>query len=161
MTTDIHVTTLAPIQDGRLLLVRKRGSSTFILAGGKPLPQESDQQTLEREILEELGCGILAGSLAFLGVFSDAAADAAAGVQVHVRLYAGLLQGVPQPSSEIEELLWLEPCGRRRTDLAPSLVNVILPSCSARMEPGQPSQASWKGLYCIQPLGPALPVARE
>ena len=128
MPRDIDVTTLAVIEDGRFLLVRKRGSRVYILPGGKPEAGEDDAATLGREIGEELGCGIEGGSLHYVGTFSDAAADAPEGTLVHVKLYAGKLAAPPVPSAEIEELLWLEPGARTRPDLAPSLVRRILPS---------------------------------
>jgi len=42
----------AIIEDGKILLVRKRQS--WILPGGKPEPKESDIECLCREVSEEL-----------------------------------------------------------------------------------------------------------
>ena len=49
---------LAAIEDGRLLVVRKRGGAVFILPGGKPEGGESDLEALARELDEELGCAV-------------------------------------------------------------------------------------------------------
>lgn len=119
----IHKIGLAAERDGHLLVARKRGSDIFILPGGKPEGQENDLQTLSRELLEELDCGISCAVLR--GTFTDVAAgtlDAA----VVVRLYSGNLVGEPKPCSEIEELAWVNI---RKPDLklAPSIVNGILP----------------------------------
>ncbi|KGE76866.1 NUDIX domain-containing protein, partial [Halomonas salina] len=41
--------------EGRLLLVRKRGTEAFMQAGGKIEPDESPDEALARELEEELG----------------------------------------------------------------------------------------------------------
>jgi len=41
---------------GRVLLVRKRGTTAFMQPGGKRDPGEDDMAALAREIAEELGC---------------------------------------------------------------------------------------------------------
>jgi 8-oxo-dGTP diphosphatase len=52
----IHKVGLAVVSGDRLLVVRKRGTGTFILPGGKPEGSEGDLATLAREVDEELGC---------------------------------------------------------------------------------------------------------
>ena len=116
---------LAAIENGRLLVVRKRGSGVFILPGGKPEGDESDLETLSREVDEELGCQIERPFLC--GVFKDVAADVSHSVVV-VRLYSASLVGEPQPRSEIEELVWVKlKGGPDDLPLAPSIANGILP----------------------------------
>ncbi|MEA3021786.1 MAG: 8-oxo-dGTP diphosphatase, partial [Alphaproteobacteria bacterium] len=44
--------------DGRVLLVRKRGTTAFMQPGGKRDAGESDVAALAREIVEELGCRV-------------------------------------------------------------------------------------------------------
>jgi len=114
---------LAVIIAGRLLVVRKHGSATFILPGGKPEPSETRLETLAREIFEELGCGVLEPY--FLGSFADRAADASGGVNVH--LYKGDLKGAPVAQAEIEELDWIDLHCAVSKPLAPSIMNQILP----------------------------------
>jgi 8-oxo-dGTP diphosphatase len=60
---------------GRLLVVRKKGTLSYILPGGKHREGEDDFQALAREIEEELGCRLNPATIVFLGCFSDAAAD--------------------------------------------------------------------------------------
>jgi 8-oxo-dGTP diphosphatase len=62
-------------RDGRVLLVRKRGTAAFMQAGGKRGIGESDIAALSREITEELGCRVKDTSAQALGVFSCAAAN--------------------------------------------------------------------------------------
>lgn len=120
---------LAMVQHGQLLVVRKKGSHTFILPGGKPEGKERDVATLRRELKEELGCSL--GSVRYEGTFKDTAADLQNTVVV-VRLYAGNVAGVPRPASEIEEVAWISICSPARVPLAPSISNQILPHLCAR-----------------------------
>jgi 8-oxo-dGTP diphosphatase len=122
---------LAVTDGARLLLVRKRGGRSYILPGGKPERGEDDFQALAREIDEELGCGIDASSVYYLGAFSDVAADLENTV-VTVRLYAARLTGSPAPTSEIEQLEWFSPHVASRITLAPSLQNQIVPFLCAQ-----------------------------
>jgi hypothetical protein len=55
--------------DGRVLLVRKRGSRTFIQPGGKREAGEDALTTLARELHEELGVTMRADSARRLGEF--------------------------------------------------------------------------------------------
>lgn len=114
---------LAAFDDDRLLVVRKQGSATFILPGGKPEAGETQLQTLAREIDEELGCTVEGAR--YLRSFIDETADGSATVTVH--LYFGDLRGKPHPSAEIVELRWLELSREPSLELAPSIVNQILP----------------------------------
>jgi 8-oxo-dGTP diphosphatase len=115
---------LAVISDGRLLVVRKRGTSKFILPGGKPEKHEEDLDTLNREVSEELGCAVRLPL--FEGEFTDVASELSDTV-VTIRLYSGQLLGTAQAASEIEELVWIDLSGPSDTPLAPSLINKILP----------------------------------
>jgi len=100
----INVIALAHISKKKLLLVRSSGKDGFYLPGGKPDPGESDLDTLEREIREELACGIDHTSLVY---FTTTVAQAFAkpeGVLVAVKTFFGDLRGTPRPTSEVVEL---------------------------------------------------------
>ena len=116
----------AVLEDGFILLVRKRGTSTYILPGGKPEGTESDEQALGRELVEELGCELRAPSLRYAGEFRDRSADGS-GRDVVVRLYFAELAGVPVPRSEIEDMVWCDIKLASTLSLAPSLYNGIIP----------------------------------
>ena len=60
---------------GRVLLVRKHGTTAFMQPGGKREPGESDIAALDRELSEELGCGLLQASAKSLGVFRAPASN--------------------------------------------------------------------------------------
>lgn len=125
MRRTIQKVGLALVDEDRILLVRKRGTPTYILPGGKPEPGEDDLATLVRELDEELGCKIDVETLTFIGSFSDHVADDLNTV-VTVRLYSAKLIGSPSPHSEIEEMMWVRP-SRDDVPLAPSLINKIIP----------------------------------
>lgn len=59
----------------RVLVVRKRGTSSFMQPGGKIEPGESPVQALAREVGEELGTGFDASTVRALGRFSAPAAN--------------------------------------------------------------------------------------
>lgn len=117
---------LAVTEGDRLLVVRKKGGSLYILPGGKPEPGENDLEALTRELEEELGCQLDTSSVEFLGAFSDSAADLHNTI-VTVRLYSARLLGDPEPRSEIENLKWFSLTKDNATTLAPSIQNRILP----------------------------------
>jgi 8-oxo-dGTP diphosphatase len=95
---------------GETLLVRKRGTAAFMLPGGKPAAEESKLDALEREIREELGCGLDRVACRGLGIFRAQAANEP-GFTVEAELFAALLVGDPRPSGEIDELIWIDPDG--------------------------------------------------
>ena len=126
MAREITKIGLAVMDGNRLLLVKKRGSDFLILPGGKPEENETDAQTLSRELEEELGCRLVSDQLTFLGTFSDEAAGMP-GVNVTIRLYAGSVVGTPIPHAEIDSIVWWTPTEHNQSVLAPSLKNSILP----------------------------------
>ena len=93
--------------DGRMLLVRKRGTRAFMLAGGKLDPGETPLEALHREIEEELGCGI-ACTAQPLGRFSAPAAFEPDQI-VEAELFAVALDGGIRLAAEIEEIVWHDP----------------------------------------------------
>jgi 8-oxo-dGTP pyrophosphatase MutT (NUDIX family) len=128
---DYNKVGLLVVRDGRMLLCRKKhGTPLLILPGGCIEDGESPEQCLVREIREELGDGVAATDLRYLGAYSDIAAGAV-GKTVEVQLYAANLTGHPEAHSEIAELVWFGPTDDRAL-LAPSMVRKILPDLVAR-----------------------------
>ncbi|MDP9414253.1 MAG: NUDIX domain-containing protein [Pseudomonadota bacterium] len=103
---------------GDTLLVRKQGTVAFMQPGGKVQGGENSLLTLQREILEELGCAVESTSCRSLGVFSAPAANEP-GWTVEAELFAATLIGDVQPSAEIEEAIWFDPDAGSNIELAP------------------------------------------
>jgi 8-oxo-dGTP diphosphatase len=117
-------------RDGRVLLVRKRGTSAFMQPGGKRDAGENDIAALSREIAEELGCRVVSDSLHPLGAF-DAPAANEPGWQVQANLYAVEVVGDISPGREIDEMIWINPAAPADILLAPLTRDHILPLAAA------------------------------
>jgi 8-oxo-dGTP diphosphatase len=113
-------------ETGDTLLVRKRGTTAFMQPGGKPEQGEADVRALEREILEELGCGLEPGSCRPLGRFSAPAANEP-GWTVEAELFSARLSGEIRLDSEIEEARWIDPNVDPGIHLAPLTRRHALP----------------------------------
>jgi 8-oxo-dGTP diphosphatase len=121
------MTTAAPIrivaalirdEAGRVLLVRKRGTSAFMQPGGKRDPGEDDVTALAREIDEELGCVVVRESV------RDR--------QVHAAVYTVDVEGCVAAQAEIDEIAWIDPASPGEIHLAPLTRDHVLPLVTAR-----------------------------
>lgn len=92
----------AIVRDKSLLLTRKRGTTTFISPGGKPLPGENYLDCLAREVREELDVAIRTPT--FLGIFGGVSAFENIPIEMHV--YLTDIVGEPRACMEIEEIVW-------------------------------------------------------
>lgn len=102
------------LDGGKVLSTRSRGKDVFYLPGGKREAGETDLQTLVREIDEELAVAITPDTARHFGTFEAQAHGHADGVVVRMTCYTADYQGMPKPSSEIEELIWLTYADRDR-----------------------------------------------
>ncbi|WP_245649968.1 NUDIX hydrolase [Millisia brevis] len=110
---------------GRFLTVRKRGTSRFMLPGGKPEVGESPAATAVREIAEEIGTAIVESELELVGEFDEPAANEA-GTRLHATVFAHPGRPDGPPLAEIQDLEWIEPSAMSgRDDLAPLLRAVV------------------------------------
>jgi 8-oxo-dGTP diphosphatase len=114
---------------GRVLLVRKRGTTAFMQPGGKRDPGEDDMTALAREITEELGCRMVRDSIQPLGEF-DAVAANEPGWRVHACLYGIDVTGDIVPNREIAEMIWIDPATPPDIPLAPLTRDHVLPLAS-------------------------------
>lgn len=110
--------------DGRVLLVRKRGTEAFMLPGGKLAAGERPLDALARELEEELGCGMAAPRP--LGRFHEAAANEP-GATVEAELFSVETVGKVAPAAEIEEMRWHDPGAPADFVLAPLARTHVLP----------------------------------
>ncbi|WDF33859.1 NUDIX domain-containing protein [Arthrobacter agilis] len=120
---------------GRLVLVRKRGTSLFMQPGGKPEPGEDAAQAGVRELFEELGLAATVGDLEPLGRWRGPAANEADTLLI-ATVFLCPLPGPPIIGAEIEELDWLDlDKAPLRHDLAPLLTDFVVPALLARRGP--------------------------
>ena len=126
----IKKSALAIIRDNKLLVVRKSGSSDYLMPGGKPEGKETAVEALKREITEELGCSVAESSLVFLGNFEDFTAEGTS--RVSIELFTGDINKDPVPSSEIDELLWVSASDSMNPFLTPIVKKQIMPFLVAR-----------------------------
>ena len=85
---------------GHVLLVRKRGSDTFLQPGGKPAPGEAPLETLARELAEELGVAMNRSDARCLGQFEDVAVHEA-GHRIRTETWLVTIAGKPGAQAEI------------------------------------------------------------
>ncbi len=114
---------------GRVLNVRKRGTVTFMLPGGKPEIDEAPVDTALREFEEEIGIALERGLLRSLGVFRAAAANepdhlVEAAVFEHPLVAEAR---TAEPRAEIEAIEWVDPA-TKRADMAPLNTELIFPA---------------------------------
>ena len=112
--------------EGRVLLVRKRGTEAFMQPGGKRDVGESDVAALSREIAEELGCRVRDASARALGVFDCPAANEP-GFQVNASVYAVDVEGPIRPAGEIDQIVWIDPHALPDLPFAPLTRDHVLP----------------------------------
>ncbi|MBD3155291.1 MAG: NUDIX domain-containing protein [Candidatus Aenigmarchaeota archaeon] len=93
------------INNKKMLVVRKRGTDVFIFPGGKVEGTESSEQTLMRELMEELGIEVF--NFRYLGTFIEPAA-LERNTEVELEIYFVDTRGEFVPKSEIKEYRWID-----------------------------------------------------
>lgn len=111
---------------GRALVVRKRGTSAFMQAGGKIEPGESALDALSRELREEIGIELNPDVTEYIGSFRAVAANEPDTV-IRAEVFALVVSGEPVAAGEIEELAWIETLEAGGLELAPLTRETILP----------------------------------
>ena len=113
--------------EGKVFLVRKRGTVAFMQAGGKIDAGETALQALVRELAEELDFAPEPGEVGFLGAFTAEAANEP-GHQVDAELFHVRVRGHQfQIGAELEEAVWVSIEQAERLPLAPLTRGHVLP----------------------------------
>ncbi|EPG41583.1 NUDIX hydrolase [Acinetobacter colistiniresistens] len=112
-------------EQNQLLLVRKQHTHAFMQVGGKLEADEAPEITMQREILEEIGCE--SEIQQFIGQFETAAANEPGHILVSY-VYAVELKQAPQIAAEIAEMKWID-LDDQTTILAPLTKEVVIPWC--------------------------------
>lgn len=92
-------------ENKQILVVRKifKDRVDFIIPGGRQEAGENDEQTLTRELQEELGVKLV--SMSFFGRFEEVSIFENIPLIMHV--YEAEIAGTPNPQSEIKECVWV------------------------------------------------------
>lgn len=115
-------------EQNELLLVRKKESSFFQLAGGKIQENETELETLVREIKEETGLIIPQDSFSFLGLHTTKAVNED-NTLVHGYIYTVRLKHkkTPVAANEIEEFAWINKDNYKKYNWARLAEEFVLP----------------------------------
>ncbi len=106
-STLIDKIALIETKDNTILSTRSKGKEKYYIPGGKREGQETDTETLIREIKEELSVTIHPSSISYLGTFTAPSDGAPEGFQVQMTCYTAAYSGTLAANSEIEEVVWL------------------------------------------------------
>lgn len=104
---EIDKIALLYLKDGQILSTLSKGKDTYYLPGGKRELNETDEQTLIRECKEELTIDIKEDTIKYYGTFKAQAHGKAEGIIVKMTCYTAEFIGKIKPSSEIQEIRWL------------------------------------------------------
>ncbi|MDB4176556.1 NUDIX domain-containing protein [Schleiferiaceae bacterium] len=95
------------IKDKKILATLSKGKKVFYIPGGKREGDETDEQTLFREIKEELDVEVVIETVQYLGVYEAQSDGAEKGIKVKMTCYIGDYVGELKASSEVERFEWL------------------------------------------------------
>ena len=112
--------------DGRTLVVRKRGTTTFIQPGGKIEPGELPADAVRRELEEELGLRVGPDEFTFAGSYHGPAVNEP-GQTVVAHAFRITVNVAVTAAAEIEEVVWLDPAQPGDIILAPLTRDRFLP----------------------------------
>jgi 8-oxo-dGTP diphosphatase len=117
--------------EGRVFLVRKRGTAVFMQAGGKIEAGEAPFAALARELAEELGVAPRREEVRLLGTFASTAANEP-GHRLDAHLFhIRMVDRTLQPAAELEEGIWVTIDAAATLQLAPFTREHVLPLARA------------------------------
>lgn len=104
--TKIDKVALIYVKNGKILTTVSKGKETYYMPGGKREPGESDNETLIREIKEELSVDVIEDTIKFYGIFEAQAEGKAEGILVTMTCYMAEFNGKLCPAAEIDKFDW-------------------------------------------------------
>lgn len=127
------------LEEGKILVTRSTGKDVWYIPGGKREGDESDLETLQREVLEELSVVIHPASARFFGEFIAQAHGKPEGVLVRMRCFSAAYKGDLVAANEIAELAWFTYADRTRVSPVDQLIFDDLRAAGKLLERGTPS----------------------
>ena len=103
------------VRDGKVLVALNQGNDNWFLPGGRRESGETDEQTLIREVKEELAVDIVPDTIEYLDTFEGQAHGAPEGEVARVTCYSASFEGELIASSEIAEIDFFSYSQRHRT----------------------------------------------
>ncbi|GAA1862781.1 NUDIX hydrolase [Actinomadura bangladeshensis] len=116
-------------ENRRILSTRSQGKTRYYIPGGKREGDESDLETLAREIREELSVDLQVDEANFLGIFEAQADSHPEGISVIMRCYECPYDGEIKADSEIAEVVWLDYADRWRSSPVDQIIFDWLQQC--------------------------------
>ena len=110
------------IKDKKVLCTLSKGKNTYYSPGGKREEGETDEETLIREVKEELCVNIKKDTIQYYGTFEAQADGKGEGVIVKMICYLAKYEGTLNPASEIEKFDWLDTSHMDKISLAGRLI---------------------------------------
>lgn len=104
---EIDKIALLLVRDGKILSTKSIGKNKYYIPGGKRENNETDHETLIREIKEELSVDILPETIMYIGTFTAQSDGDKEGINVKMTCYKVDYIGVLHKNNEIEEIRWL------------------------------------------------------
>lgn len=95
------------LKDRKILVQRKKNNrEECIIPGGKRKENETDFETLKRELYEELTVELVKAE--FIGGFDDIACFSNINEPIHVQTYLAEVKGDIVCNNEIKEAIWID-----------------------------------------------------
>ena len=107
MSQILDIIAWVEVVDGKILTARSKGKEAFYIPGGKREYGEADDEALMREVEEELCVSLLPESIEHYKTFEAQAHGKPIGIMVQMTCFWAKYTGEIMPSSEIEEVRWL------------------------------------------------------
>lgn len=107
-----------------LLFAREKNKQHYVFPGGKQESNETIEEALHRELLEELGAQ--ASDVQKIGVLNGQTPDKR---DIEMHLYSGNLMDDPKPQAEIEEIAWMthEDILANKDTMTPMTLKHVMP----------------------------------
>lgn len=110
------------IVNKKILVTLSKGKDTWYIPGGKREKDESDSQSLIREVEEELMIDLISDTIEKYGVFEAQAHGKPEGTVVRMTCYTAKYIGEIKPDSEIDKIDYFDYSQKSKTSPVDNLI---------------------------------------